>query len=268
MFKDTVPVSGRRRVLNFPVSIERQIGHATFNQMSRQYADKHLLVSHDDRQSHRVRRVLGALLLAVPELVGPRTGWQFIVVQSPEINAFALPGGRVIVNTGLLDFAQTDDELAVVLSHEIAHVVARHGAEKMTGIAVGRLLRFLVGGFVNSDKMWTAFFSLTSELPQSRQLEAEADQIGLFIAAKAGVCPDWAPVFWHKIMAATDGAKQTPKWLSTHPPSATRATDLAHLAPQVMPLFLDQRKKLTWWEAYFTTSFTSCDSCPKTQTAK
>jgi len=260
-FTDTVPVSGRKRVLNFPVSVETMIGRTTFESMAAEYSKSGVLLPVEHRHFVRVHRVLKALLAAVPELVGPIDEWSFMVVQSRDVNAFALPGGRVVVNSGLLDFATTDDELAVVLSHEIAHVIARHGAEKMTGVAVGRLLRFAVGRFISSEDVWNAFFTLTRELPQSRQLESEADLIGIFVAAKAGVCPNWAPVFWHKMMQQTK--ENEFMWLSTHPPSAQRAAELAQVAPKAMPLYLSQRKRLTWFEAYFTATFQSCDACPK-----
>lgn len=258
LFQDTVPVSRRKRVLNFPRSVERAIGHMTFDSLIKKLP----VVAAGDAHSVRVKRVLSALLGASPELVGPKGEWRFAVVNSREVNAFALPGARIIVNAGLLDFAATDDELAVVLAHEIAHVVARHGAEKMTGVAVGRLLRFVAGGFVNSEKMFAAFFDLAHNLPMSRVMESEADLIGLFIAAKAGVCPIWAAVFWSKMVARESAAnRQGARWLSTHPPSKQRAVDLERHAKDAMPLFLKQRETLSWWEATFTATFTSCDAC-------
>jgi predicted Zn-dependent protease len=258
-FEDSVPISGRRRVLNFPHSIEEYLGQAAFAQMCQSKAK--LLIPPDSPLTLRAQRVLDQLLAASPQLAkGAASSWRLVVMQAAEVNAFALPGGRVVVNTGLLNFCGSDDELAVVMGHEIAHVVARHGAEKMSGVMVGKLVTLAVGGFVNSTALWSIFFSVSSELPMSRLMESEADLIGLMLLARAGYCPHWAPALWER-MANLQKANSKSRWLSTHPPSRERAIELERRLSDALPIYYAQREQMSWWASLYDAFFPSCPRC-------
>lgn len=260
-FEESVPISGRRRVLNFPHAIEQFMGQAAFEDLRMKKAKFVLPV--ESPLTQRAQRVLDQLLQASPSLAqAAADNWRLVVVQANEVNAFALPGGRVVVNTGLLNFCATDDELAVVIGHEIAHVVARHGAEKMSGVMVGKLVRLAVGGFTNSDALWSIFFSVSSELPMSRLMESEADLIGLMLSARAGYCPHWAPALWER-MATLTKAKQGSRWLSTHPPSRERAIELERRLSDAMPLYRETQQRLSWWARFVDFLFPSCPRCQR-----
>lgn len=258
-FEDFVPISGRRRVLNFPHWVEQYLGQVAFAQLCQQKAKQ--LIPPDSAMAHRAQRVMERLLSASPQLAkSAASDWRLVVMQTAEVNAFALPGGRVVVNTGLLNFCNTDDELAVVMGHEIAHVVARHGAEKMSGVMVGKLVTLAVGGFVNSTALWSIFFSVSSELPMSRLMEAEADLIGLMLLARAGYCPHWAPALWGR-MANLQAGNRKSKWLSTHPPSRERAIELERRLTEALPIYRAQREQMSWWAYLYEVFFPSCPRC-------
>ena len=162
--------------------------------------------------------------------------WQFALIDTPEVNAWMLPGGKSGVNTGLLTVATTDDELAVVMGHEAAHAIARHGAER---ISRGMAVQVVFGVAAASGEVDTALVEATAvaygalgETAFSRGEEGEADHICLLIAADAGYDPRAAVEFWRK-MGALGGAKP-PEFLSTHPSDETRATRLAQLMPQAL----------------------------------
>jgi predicted Zn-dependent protease len=262
-FEEAVPISGRRRVLNFPHQLEQFMGRAAFDQLRLKNAKSEL--PKDSPMTLRAQRVLDQLLRASPQLARDAAdNWRLIVVQTNEVNAFALPGGRVVVNTGLLNFCGTDDELAVVIGHEIAHVVARHGAEKMSGVMVGKLVRLAVGGFTNSDALWSIFFSVSSDLPMSRLMESEADHIGLMLLARAGYCPHWAPALWERMAALSKAkGKQPSRWLSTHPPSSERAIELERRLRDAMPIYHETQQKLVWWERFVDFLFPACPRCQR-----
>jgi predicted Zn-dependent protease len=162
------------------------------------------------------------------------------------VNAFALPGGKVGVYTGLLNLAASDDELAVVIGHEIAHVTARHGAERMTweqgiqmvggavGVAADNKLSPQSSNLVKLA--YGAGTQLAAVLPHSRFQESEADKIGLRYAAKAGYDPRAALTFWTK-MNQQANAPAGPVFLRTHPTSEDRIAKLQAEMPAVLPLF-------------------------------
>jgi len=173
--------------------------------------------------------------------------WQVAVIDEPKtLNAFCLPGGRMAIYSGITQQLQaSDDEIAQVMGHEIAHALANHGAEKMSrAIAAQGMVgaaaalskeRHQTGVLVGG----TALVQLGWLLPNSRDAELEADRIGLELAARAGYSPDAGITLWQK-MAAANG-KSGPEWLSTHPASARRTDELRRLADSVRPLYLEAR---------------------------
>lgn len=169
--------------------------------------------------------------------------WEFNVVNDPTVNAWCMPGGKVVVYTGILPVAETDAGLAVVMGHEIAHAIARHGNERMSqGIAVqgaGMILEVL-----NSSNPTTASnlllqsFGIGSQLGMlaySRKHETEADKMGLVFMAMAGYDPREAPKFWERMSGG--GGQAPPQILSTHPSDETRVRDLNAYMPEALKYY-------------------------------
>lgn len=166
-----------------------------------------------------------------------------MVFDAPDtVNAFALPGGKVGVYTGLLNLAASDDEVAIVIGHEIAHVTARHGAERMSqGILVaagGLVLDHQTQGRKNHDLLLAGYGLLSTGgmLAFSRAHESEADYIGLRYAARAGYDPRAAVTFWQKMEKQARGGR-LPVLLSTHPSHDRRIGDLQRWMPEVLPIY-------------------------------
>jgi predicted Zn-dependent protease len=170
----------------------------------------------------------------------PEFKWEFAVLDDPkQVNAFALPGGKVAVYTGILPVAQTTNGLAVVLGHEIAHVLARHGAERMSqGLvtqAGGSLLSAFLGGGASAQTIMVAYglgTQLGVLLPYSRTQESEADHIGLLLMARAGYDPREALTFWKRMEKASGAGGQPPEFLSTHPSHGTREQQIEAWLPE------------------------------------
>jgi len=169
--------------------------------------------------------------------------WQFSLIDSKEKNAFAMPGGKVVVYTGLLPVTGDETGLAVVMGHEIAHVIARHGNERMSQ---GLLVEF--GGMALSKAMQSRPAAtqdlfmrsygygaqLGFLLPYSRIHESEADRMGLIFMAMAGYDPRSAPDFWERMSQSHEGQGQPPEILSTHPADATRIANIKQHLPEAM----------------------------------
>lgn len=173
--------------------------------------------------------------------------WEFVVLEDPENpNAFALPGGKVAVYTGLFPMIDSDAELAAVVGHEIAHVLLRHGGER---ISRGLVTDLIEAGLLKASEQsmpeervqiirlaYGVGSTLAVELPFSRQQEIEADRLGLMLMAQAGYHPRAALDFWSR-MAAQGGPVQLPEFLSTHPLDANRLRILEQTLPEAMKLY-------------------------------
>lgn len=239
----TVPETGRSAMIMISPGEETQMGAAAFADIRAKEK-----ISHDPAANDRVERVGKRIAEAVGGAL-PSAKWEFVVFDEPKtVNAFALPGGKVGVYTGLLDLATTDDELAIVMGHEIGHVTARHGAERMSQGLVAGVIGAGVGIASNDSRnrdLWRVGYGLFAGgavLKFSRSHESEADFIGLRYAAKAGYNPMAAVTFWQK-MAKTKDGPQPPKWLSTHPSHADRIAELQRWMPEVLPLYETARKR-------------------------
>lgn len=167
--------------------------------------------------------------------------WEFKLIDKPDVlNAFCLPGGKVVVYTGMLKVAKNDDQLATVISHEIAHALAQHGNERMSQQTMvqagGALLNEAVKNNTEKDiQTFNTVYSLGANLgvmlPYSRSHETEADHIGLLIMAKAGYDPNQAIVLWENMLQANpDGGNSD--FFSTHPATRTRINDLKKFMPE------------------------------------
>ena len=175
----------------------------------------------------------------------PDYQWEFNVLQGKEVNAFCLPGGKVAFWEGILPITQDDNGIAVVMGHEVAHALARHGAERMSqsvGVeAIGQILSLGVG-LVNPG--YTEAFSqayglgtnVAVILPWGRTQESEADHIGLILMAKAGYDPSAAVGFWERMSKVQQGGKP-PEFLSTHPSDETRIAQIKQWLPEAMTYY-------------------------------
>jgi len=182
----------------------------------------------------------------------PDFKWEFnLIDDDKQINAFCLPGGKVAFYTGILPVAKGEKGVAVVMSHEIAHALARHGAERVSqGLLVnagGQLLGAATGAQTpQSAQLYQQMYALGSGLgflAYGRKQESEADKIGLILMAKAGYDPEEALHFWGRMAEATGGKqpKGLAKFLSTHPTSEDRQTQIKEWLPEIKAKYL--RKK-------------------------
>lgn len=236
----TVPETGRSSFI-LPVNDVAQ-GAAAFAEIKAKEK-----ISRDPAANERVRRIGGRIAAAVGQDL-PGAMWEFVVFDAPDtVNAFALPGGKVGVYTGLLNLAASDDEVAIVVGHEIAHVTARHGAERMSqGILVavgGLVLDQQTQGRRNHDLILAGYglASAGGMLAFSRSHESEADYIGIRYAARAGYDPRAAITFWQKMEKQSKGGR-IPVFLSTHPSHDRRISDLQRWMPEVLPLYQATRR--------------------------
>lgn len=192
------------------------------------------------RDADTVRRVAQRIAGATGS-VARDFNWQVSLVNSPQINAFCLPGGKMVVYTGILPVAQSDAGLATVIGHEVAHAVARHGAQRVfqnsimqTALAgaayslsdMDYQRRQMVMGLLGAGAQYGAI------LPFSRSHESEADEMGLLYMARAGYDPRESIAFWERMGRA--GGSQPPEFLSTHPSQGRRIEDLKALLPRAM----------------------------------
>jgi predicted Zn-dependent protease len=251
----TNPVTGRKELVMLSRGQELQLGAQSFQQVKQ--TEK---VSNDPAFNARVTRVGQRIATAVGSEL-PDAKWEFVVFDSKEVNAFALPGGKVGVYTGLLKLAESDAELAIVMGHEIGHVIARHGAERMSEAmviqGVGAVGSALVGASTDNPQLQQVFnvaygggATVLRELPHSRSQESEADRMGAVYAARAGYDPRASITFWEKMVAQKKAAEKSGAaqgkiagLLSTHPPDEKRIADLKALMPQVLPTYEQNRGK-------------------------
>lgn len=165
--------------------------------------------------------------------------WTFNVVDENTVNAWCMPGGKVVVYTGLLPVTQDEAGLAVVMGHEIAHAIARHGSERMSDAMVLQMGGMALGAAMQSkpqvtQALFSQAFGISSQLGQlkfSRNHETEADKMGLIFAAMGGYNPEAAVTFWER-MAAASGGQKPPEILSTHPSDETRIATLKAFMPE------------------------------------
>lgn len=235
----TVQETGRSRLLLTSESSEAEQGVAAFAQIKSEEK-----ISTDAAVNARIQRIGQRIASAVGRDL-PNAQWEFVVFDAPEtINAFALPGGKVGVYTGLINLAgASDDEIAVVMGHEVAHVTSRHGGERQSQAMIVAAGAVAVGIGTKDQKNSELYLlayggaSTLGTLAYSRAHETEADVVGLRFAAKAGYDPRAAAAFWKKMAAKEDAASRPLKWLSTHPPSQERIAKLEALAPSLLPLY-------------------------------
>lgn len=220
---------------------------------SLQEASKKKALNTNATQVKRVRDISQKLIQQVTHFRQDALSWQWEVnvEQNDQVNAYCMPGGKIMVYTGLIDkLKATDDELAAVIGHEIAHALREHGRERMSiayAQQAGLLGLAVLAGSSKSQGAAAAGVqaaalgsSLFFALPNSREQEREADRIGLELAARAGYNPNAAVSLWQKMSQQSNGAP--PEFLSTHPSNQNRINDLKAMIPAVMPLYQNTGK--------------------------
>ncbi len=233
----TVPYTERRRIILVSEAQEKQMGLTAYQEV----CGKARLSSNSGyndvvtRCGRRIAKVAGR----------DDFDWEFKVIDDPRtVNAFCLPGGKVAFYTGILPLCQDETGVAVVMGHEIAHAIARHGAERVSQsmvieIGAAAVALALEGKSKETQGAVLALYGVGTAvalaLPFSRKHESEADHIGLLIMAQAGYDPREAPRFWERMIKA--GGKQPAEWMSTHPSHERRVEDLDDLMPEAIPYY-------------------------------
>lgn len=233
-----VPVTGREQRVGLSDEQQMELGAQVYQQTLQETAP---LIVTSGPEFERVQEV-ASRLAAVGADDKPDFAWEFTLVDDPQANAFALPGGKIVVYTGLLDVAQTDAQLATVIGHEVAHATAEHGAERifqqqLTDTAISAAAGALASDpaqFQQIAALIGAGAQVGFTLPWSREHESEADRIGLIYMARAGYDPREAVTFWEQMEAASAEQGRPPEYLSTHPNPDTRIQQIQEWLPEAL----------------------------------
>jgi len=243
-----VPITGRKHFNMIP---DNEILAMSFQEYNTFLKENKL--STNKTQTELVKKVGKDIQLAVEKYLNEHNysdlldgyQWEFNLVESSDVNAWCMPGGKVVVYTGILPVTADAKGLAVVMGHEIAHAVAEHGSERMSQALLQQagalgLSIALSGQTAESQALWMNVYGIGSTvgvmLPYSRLHETEADHLGLIFMAMAGYNPQEAPLFWER-MAQMSNNPKPPAFLSTHPPDATRISNLNKWMPEAMKYY-------------------------------
>lgn len=237
--QEEVPLTGRKQLVDMNREQEMALGLQSY----RQILSKEQVLSPNAEISQTVRRI-GQRIQQAARPDDPGFDWEYNVVQSDQANAFALPGGKVAVYTGIIPIVQNEDGLAVVMGHEIAHAIARHGAERMAIQKLTKLGTLAAGMSVSSmdpgqQRMIMGALGAGAQfgvlLPFSRDHESEADYMGLIYLARACYDPTEAPKLWERMGQHSDG-RSPAEWQSTHPSSETRIRQFEQWMPEALEI--------------------------------
>ncbi len=236
----TVAFTGRNRMLLYSDSEITALADESYNELMATTQ-----ISANKQQSEMVQNVGVRLADALSKYLASQgqmsvldgINWDFKLVQDDQVNAFCMPGGKVVFYEGIMPLLDSPDLVAVVMGHEMAHAIARHGNERMTQQALASIVGSVAGQVVeqktseNGRILFEAAFAVGSQygylLPYSRKHEYEADEIGLYIMAIAGYDISQAPLLWQKMSA--QGSSSVPEFMSTHPSDANRIKNLEKL---------------------------------------
>jgi len=244
-----VPITGRRQLNFVPTSLVTSMSLQQYDQVISQSKR-----STDAQATAMVQRVGAKIVQAVDEytktkgIKDPFAGykWEFNLIQDPNVNAFAMPGGKVVVYTGILPVTQTEVGLATVLGHEIAHVFADHGGERMSEQLLAQMGEVGLSAALQkqpeqTQNLFKGAYGLGTQvgflLPFSRKQESEADHLGLIFLAMAGYDPHESVAFWQRMAAMSQGQAKPSAFFSTHPTNEKRIEDLKKLVPEAMEYY-------------------------------
>lgn len=239
----SVPITGRKQMNLLPESQMMGMAVTSYNQ----FLSQNPAVPTSDQRAQQVKEVGEKIAAAATRYLRAQGAsdrvagfkWVFNVVNSNEVNAWCMPGGKVVFYTGILPICQDADGIAVVMGHEVAHAIARHGNERMSqGLLVQAGGMGLDLALSKQPEQTRALFgqayglgaTVGAILPFSRLHESEADEMGLIFTALAGYNPEKAIPFWKRM--ASHGGQRPPEFLSTHPDPDKRAAKLAELVPR------------------------------------
>lgn len=243
----TVPLTGRRQLDLIPASSMLSMSFQQYdeflknNKLSDNRQQTAMVKSVGQKIQHAVERYMAENNLS-NRLEGYK--WEFNLVESPEVNAWCMPGGKVVVYTGILPITQNEGGLAVVMGHEIAHAVAEHGTERMSQGLLTELGGMALSAALDkkpeqTKQLWMTAFGVGTQvgvlLPYSRLHESEADHLGLIFMAMAGYDPNLAVGFWERM--ASQGSAKPPEFLSTHPSNETRIKKIKSEIPEAMKYY-------------------------------
>jgi predicted Zn-dependent protease len=244
----TVPLTGRSQLNMIPSSEMLSMSFQQYdqflkeNKLSTNQTEVNLVKSTGVKIQHAVERYLKANNLSA-RLNGYK--WDFNLVESDQVNAWCMPGGKVVVYTGILPLTKDETGLAVVMGHEIAHAIAEHGNERMSQqllqqLGATGLMVAMKDKPAETQAIWLSVYGVGTTvgimLPYSRTQESEADHLGLIFMAMAGYDPHEAPKFWERMAASKQGGSP-PEFLSTHPSDQTRIKDINAWIPEAMKYY-------------------------------
>lgn len=241
----TVPVTGRKQLNLVPDFMIKEMAFSQYDS----FVKVSPTLSQNDSRAQMVTRVGNRIQKAVESYMLQNNmqkdlknfQWEFNTINENIVNAWCMPGGKVVVYTGLLPVTENETALAVVMGHEIAHAIARHGNERMSEALLVGLGGLALQEALNEKKESTQLLflglylvgsKLALELPNSRMQESEADKLGLIFMSMAGYNPEEAIPFWQRMAAKNAGGK-LPEFLSTHPSDETRIKKLSMLIPEI-----------------------------------
>lgn len=247
----TVPVTGRRQLNIIPDSEMLAMSYQQYDKFIKENK-----LSTNQAQTEMVKRIGHNIEGAVTDYLTSLDyadlldgyNWEFNLVDDPNVNAWCMPGGKVVVYTGILPVTKDENGLAVVMGHEIAHAIAEHGSERMSQELIRQMGGMALSVAVKdqpeeTQAMWMTAYGLGSEvgimLPYSRMHESEADHMGLIFMAMAGYNPQEAPEFWKRM--EKKGGASPPEFLSTHPSSETRVSNLEAWMPEAMMYYNESK---------------------------
>ncbi len=246
-----VPITNRNQIRILPESMLTNLALTSYNE----FVSKHPIVPVTDSRSQEIEKVGNKMVNAANELFGKSKykdrikgqKWEFKLVEKSEVNAWCMPGGKIVFYTGILPYTRDENGIAVVMGHEIAHAIAKHGNERMS-----QQLAIIMGGVTldvamknNPEQTREIFKSIygisatIGALAYSRKHEYEADKIGLVLMAKAGYDPNKAVEFWESMSKKADGF--IPQFLSTHPSDENRIREMKKFLPTAMKYFKPQK---------------------------
>jgi predicted Zn-dependent protease len=243
----TVPLTGRRQLSLIPDS---QMNAMSFQQYDQVLSESTL--STNATETAMIKRVGARIQQAVEQYMAQNNlsahlegyAWDFNLIESDQVNAWCMPGGKVAFYTGILPVCQGEAGVAVVMGHEIAHAIAEHGAERMSHSMMVQMGGMALNEAVKdkpeeTQALYMSAFAVGSQygamLPFSRQHESEADHMGLIFMAMAGYDPQQAPVFWQRMAAL--GGEKPPEFMSTHPADETRVRQLNEWMPEALEYY-------------------------------